>query len=120
MRSRLRVRSYLVILVLAALLPVVTFATIVVAPRACQRVVVSLTRRWPPVERRALRLLDTLARGVVGIRTPAHLLPLVAWTAAACSYEDLALALLGEHAARPIALSSRPLECGLGSFINRC
>ena len=62
---------------------VLALSTLVVAPSACQRFVNALTRRWPRFERRALRTLDTFSRGLVGVRTPAHALPLLAWTIAA-------------------------------------
>jgi hypothetical protein len=44
-------------------------------------VVARLTRRWPPLARRAGRGLDMVLLGLAGVRTRAHLGPLAAWTA---------------------------------------
>jgi hypothetical protein len=62
---------------------VLALAAIVAAPRTCQRLVHALTRRWPRIEGLALRTLETFTRGLVGVRTAAHALPLLAWTVAA-------------------------------------
>jgi glycosyltransferase 2 family protein len=49
-------------------------------PDRARRLLVRLCRRWPALERRVVRVLDTVLRGLEGIRTPAHLGPLLAWT----------------------------------------
>lgn len=72
-----------VLFLVVDIVAVLALSAIVVAPRACQRLVNVLTHRWPPLERRALRTLDTFAHGLVGVRTAAHALPLLAWTIAA-------------------------------------
>jgi len=59
-------------------------AAVAAAPGACRRVVQALVGRWPSLERRALHALDTFSRGLVGVRAPAHSLPLLAWTAVSC------------------------------------
>jgi uncharacterized protein (TIRG00374 family) len=50
------------------------------APARVERIVARLARRWPRLEARALRILATFARGLEGIRTAAHIAPLLAWT----------------------------------------
>jgi uncharacterized membrane protein YbhN (UPF0104 family) len=39
-----------------------------------------LTRRWPRVQSSALRIFERFRRGLEGIRTPAHSVPLLLWT----------------------------------------
>ena len=51
------------------------------APDACRRILQRLTGRWPGVARMLSAMFDTALRGLDGIRTPAHLPRLVAWTA---------------------------------------
>jgi len=55
-------------------------AALVIAPGAARGVVARLTRPWPAMGPRVGRGLDVLLRGLEGIRSPAHLVPLVAWT----------------------------------------
>ncbi|OLC33305.1 MAG: hypothetical protein AUH81_14520 [Candidatus Rokubacteria bacterium 13_1_40CM_4_69_5] len=50
------------------------------APGTCRRLLERLTRRWPRVERRVAGIFETFARGLEGIRTRHHLLPLLVWT----------------------------------------
>lgn len=50
------------------------------APARSRRIVERLTRRWPRLQERALGILATFVRGLEGIRTPAHTVPLLAWT----------------------------------------
>ncbi|MBI4594017.1 MAG: flippase-like domain-containing protein, partial [Candidatus Rokubacteria bacterium] len=57
-------------------------AFVAVAPERCQRLVARLTRRWPRLGERAASVFSTFVRGLDGIRTPAHVLPLLAWTVA--------------------------------------
>jgi uncharacterized protein (TIRG00374 family) len=55
---------------------------LVVAPAPTRQLVARLTRRWPALARQASRGLDMILRGLEGIRSPSHLLPLLAWTVA--------------------------------------
>jgi glycosyltransferase 2 family protein len=57
-------------------LAVAALVTLTTAPATCIRVVTRLTRRWPGLGARAVTVFD----GLDGIRTPAHLLPMLAWT----------------------------------------
>jgi glycosyltransferase 2 family protein len=54
---------------------------IAVAPARARATVTGLTQRWPAVARRAQRALDMIVLGLEGVRAPAHLAPLLAWTA---------------------------------------
>ncbi len=49
-------------------------------PPAARRLIVRWTGRWPGVARVAGRVFDVALRGVEGIRTRAHLLPMLGWT----------------------------------------
>lgn len=49
-------------------------------PGPCHRLLGRLTRRWPHLERRAAGVFETFSRGLDGIRTRRHLLPLLLWT----------------------------------------
>ena len=49
-------------------------------PAAGRRILARTGRRWPAIERRIGRGYDTFVRGLDGIRTPRHALPLVLWT----------------------------------------
>ena len=65
---------------------VVAIAVLVTAARApalARRLLARLSRRWPALERRLLPLFETALRGLEGVRTPRHALPLAAWTVAA-------------------------------------
>ena len=61
--------------VAAAVLVVLT-----VAPGPSRRWLARLTRRWPRLATRAERGLDMVLLGLAGVRAPAHVLPLLAWT----------------------------------------
>jgi uncharacterized protein (TIRG00374 family) len=54
---------------------------LVAAPAPSRRIVERLTRRWPPLQRRVVGILETFVRGLLGVRTRAHFVPLVLWTA---------------------------------------
>ena len=62
------------------LVAVAVLCSLAVAPVRARRLVERLTRRWPPVQRRVVAILETFVRGLEGVRTRAHLLPLVLWT----------------------------------------
>ena len=51
-----------------------------VAPERTRGLIERLTRRWPALQTRVVDVLETFVRGLEGIRTRAHLLPLAAWT----------------------------------------
>jgi uncharacterized protein (TIRG00374 family) len=51
-----------------------------VAPERCRRAVERLGHRWPHLEHRILRVFDTFVRGIEGVRTPSHLVPILVWS----------------------------------------
>jgi uncharacterized protein (TIRG00374 family) len=57
--------------------------TLAVAPDRSRRLLGRLCRRWPALRPRATAVLDMVLRGLEGVRTTAHLGPLVVWTALA-------------------------------------
>jgi uncharacterized protein (TIRG00374 family) len=59
---------------------VTTLGVFAVFPHAGRRVVARATRRWPTAERRLVHLYDTFVRGLDGVRTWGHVVPLAAWT----------------------------------------
>jgi len=59
---------------------VATLIALVAAPARCARLIERLTARWPRLRERAVRIFETFVTGLDGIRTPAHLVPLLAWT----------------------------------------
>jgi uncharacterized protein (TIRG00374 family) len=65
------------------LVAVLALVGVAVAPDATRRVAIALTTRWPRLERKLVDVLDTFGRGLVGVRTASHLLPLLLWTAMA-------------------------------------
>jgi uncharacterized protein (TIRG00374 family) len=76
-----RALEYAAAVVLAAdALAAAALASLALAPERSRRFVISLCRRRPALEARAAGVLDTVLRGLEGIRTPAHLGPLAAWT----------------------------------------
>lgn len=104
--------SFAIILILAVLIPfipvppvlqwaavallavdlvgIAALVALAIGPGACRRLVERLTRRWPRLEERALEILTMFGRGLEGIRTPAHLAPLLAWTVAVWTIPALA------------------------------
>jgi glycosyltransferase 2 family protein len=54
--------------------------SLVLAPQRSRRLVSRLCRRRPALAARVTGVLDTFLRGLEGVRTPAHLGPLAAWT----------------------------------------
>ena len=50
------------------------------APALCRRLLLRLTGRWPSVAQMIASIFDTGLRGLDGIRTPSHLLPLALWS----------------------------------------
>ena len=55
-------------------------AFLAAAPERCQAVVILLLSRWPRLRAKTLTILETFTLGLRGIRTPAHLLPIVGWS----------------------------------------
>lgn len=55
-------------------------ASLVLTPDRTRGLVSRLTRRWPALEQQAVRGLTMILRGLEGIRSPSHLLPLAVWT----------------------------------------
>jgi glycosyltransferase 2 family protein len=54
--------------------------SLAVAPGRSRRLLGRLCRRWPALQARMTAVLDTVLRGLEGVRTPAHVVPLLAWT----------------------------------------
>jgi hypothetical protein len=50
------------------------------APEACRAVIVGLTRRWERLQGRLMGVFEMSLRGLVGVRTPRHLIPLLLWS----------------------------------------
>jgi uncharacterized protein (TIRG00374 family) len=76
-----RAFEYAAAVVLAVdLLAAVVLASLMVTPHRTRAVVARLLRRWPALQAPAGRGLAMILRGLEGIRAPAHLLPLAAWT----------------------------------------
>ena len=77
--TKLQVAALIVLAIDVAAVGTLVFLAI--APETARRIVRQLTRRWPALEHRLLGILETFVRGLEGVRTRAHLVPLVAWTA---------------------------------------
>jgi len=60
---------------------IAVLAAIALAPGRCRLVIGRLVRRWPRLRERGLQVFETFLHGLDGIRTPRHVLPLVAATA---------------------------------------
>lgn len=59
---------------------IAVLAGIALAPGRCRRIIERLAARWPRLRERGLRVFETFLHGLDGIRTPSHLLPLLATT----------------------------------------
>jgi len=53
---------------------------ITVSPELCRGLVTRLAGRWPGLERRLGRVFEMFVRGLAGVRTPAHAVPIVGWS----------------------------------------
>ncbi len=53
---------------------------LVAAPARCAGLIERLLVRWPRLRPRALGIFETFVIGLDGIRAPAHIVPLLAWT----------------------------------------
>ena len=60
---------------------VVVLVAIATAPDACRQVITRLTANWSSLERKLIGGFEMFARGLVGVRTPVHVGPIVAWSA---------------------------------------
>ncbi len=63
------------------LIAVALLALFAAVPDRCRRVLERFTRPWPGLTRRLTSVFERFVLGLDGIRTPAHLLPLLVWTA---------------------------------------
>ena len=68
------------VLLLIDIVAVSILGFLAVAPATARRVVERWSRRWPTRQGRLDEILTTFVRGLEGIRTPAHALPLLGWT----------------------------------------
>jgi glycosyltransferase 2 family protein len=68
------------LLLAADLIAVSVLCFLAVAPDRTRGLIERLTRRWPSVQHRVVGILETFVRGLEGVRTRAHFVPLVAWT----------------------------------------
>jgi uncharacterized protein (TIRG00374 family) len=59
---------------------VAALTSLAMFPAAGRRLLARIGRRWPAIERRAGGVYDMFVRGLDGVRTPRHVLPLVVWT----------------------------------------
>jgi len=76
-----RAFEYAAALILAAdAIAAAALVSLAIAPDHSRRLLARLCRRWPALEARATGVLDIFGRGLEGVRTPAHLAPLMAWT----------------------------------------
>ena len=67
-------------LLAADLIAVSVLCVLAIAPEPTRGLIERLTRPWPFLQHRVVGILETFVRGLEGVRTRAHLLPLVAWT----------------------------------------
>jgi uncharacterized protein (TIRG00374 family) len=76
-----RAFEYAAALILAAdVIAATVLVVLAIAPDGARRLLSRLCRRWPALEVRATGVLDMVVRGLEGVRTPAHLGPLLMWT----------------------------------------
>jgi glycosyltransferase 2 family protein len=68
-----------VILTIDAIVAAVGVA-LTVAPERARGLILRASRPWPAMQAPVARLLDVVLRGLEGVRAPAHLWPLAAWT----------------------------------------
>jgi glycosyltransferase 2 family protein len=59
------------------------------APARCLAIIQRLTRRWPRLHARAVRAAEIFLHGLDGIRTLAHVIPVIGWTVAVWSLAAL-------------------------------
>jgi uncharacterized protein (TIRG00374 family) len=79
-----RAFEYAAVLILAVdVVAAAALAALVLAPDRSRRLLNRLCRRWPALQERATPALDTFLRGLEGVRTGAHLGPLLVWTGVA-------------------------------------
>jgi uncharacterized protein (TIRG00374 family) len=69
-----------IVLLTIDVVAVTALGFLAVSPASARRLIERLTRRWPAVQRRVEGPVTTFARGLEGVRTRTHLLPLLLWT----------------------------------------
>ena len=69
-----------IVLLMIDLVAVTALGFLAIAPASARRILERLTRRWPTVQRRVDGIVTTFARGLEGVRTRSHFLPLLLWT----------------------------------------
>lgn len=72
------------------LIGVALLAALALRPAACWAILARLVRRIPRLQAPAHRVFQTFGRGLEGIRTPRHVLPLAAWTVVVWLFPALA------------------------------
>ena len=65
------------------LMAVVVLAAMVWRPALTHTAARAILRRWPRLQNLVTRAFDRFARGLEGVRSPAHVMPLLGWTVAA-------------------------------------
>jgi hypothetical protein len=75
------VRGAAIMFLIVDVVGVSALVALAMAPARCKALLATLVRRWPRLEKRAGRVLDTFLVGLDGVRTPSHALPLLVWTA---------------------------------------
>jgi uncharacterized protein (TIRG00374 family) len=68
------------VLLLINLAGVVILVSFALAPGPSRTAIRWVVRRWPRAQAPALRIFERFVRGLAGVRTPAHAIPLVLWT----------------------------------------
>jgi len=90
---------------------------IALAPDACRSFIHRLAGRWKPLEDRLARIFEVFVRGLAGVRTARHALPIIAWSVLVWVAPALAVwtALLAARLDLPLAAAWAVLAfVGLG------
>jgi uncharacterized protein (TIRG00374 family) len=67
-------------LLAADLVAVTALCVLAFAPHRAHALITRCTGRWPSLQQRVMGIVETFARGLEGVRTRGHLLPLLVWT----------------------------------------
>jgi uncharacterized protein (TIRG00374 family) len=73
-------RGGALVLLVVDLVAMAGLGALAAAPAACRRLLGRLTGRWPHLAERMGQVFERFVHGLDGVRTPAHLAPLVLWT----------------------------------------
>ena len=73
-------RTAAIVLVVLDVIAIAILIFVAVAPDRSRQIVAWIGRRWPSVERRLMPGYDTFLRGLEGVRTPSHLVPILVWS----------------------------------------